>query len=124
MRSPLFAISSNQSFFFTVAVTPGKPNNFTDKVISSKTVQISWLDPVVASVEPVKFLWIILKQEKVTTYNKIFKDVDKKPKNNVMFKNLVPFTKYSGYVKLGNGNGYGEQVNFMFITPEAGKKIF
>ena len=45
-----------------------------------------------ASVEPVRFLWIVLKQEKVTTYNIIFKDVDKKPKNNVMFKNLAPFT--------------------------------
>ena len=123
---PLFTISSNQKnlLFFTVAVTPGKPNNFTVEVISSKTVQISWLDPVVASVEPVKFLWIVLKQEKVTTYNKIFKDVDKKPKNNFMFKNLAPFTEYSGYVVLGNDNGYGEKVSFKFITAEAGKMIF
>ena len=123
---PLFTISSNQKnfLFFTVAVTPGKPNNVTVEVISSKTVQISWLDPVVASVEPFKDLWIVLKKEKVRTYNKIFKDVDKEHKYNFMFKNLAPFTEYSGYVRLGNDNGYGEIVSFKFITAEAGQMIF
>ena len=107
-----------------IAVTPGKPNNFTVKEISSKTVQISWLGPVVASVEPFKLLSIILRQGKVIIYNRILQDVDKEHKNNFMFKNLAPFTKYSGVVRLGNDNGFGEQVNFMFNTAEAGMKIF
>ena len=119
---PLFTISSNQKnlLFFTVAVTPGKPNNFTVEVISSKTVQISWLDPVVASVEPFKDLWIALKE----SYNKILEDVDEEHKYDFMFKNLAPFTEYSGYVALGNDDGYGEKVSFKFITAEAGKMIF
>ena len=105
-------------------MTPGKPNNFTVKSISSKTVQISWLDPVVASVKPFTHLWIVLKQKKALYYNIIFDDVDKKPKNSLMFKNLAPFTNYSGYVSLANNNGYGEKFNFLFITAEAGKTIF
>ena len=90
--------------------------------IQLTTVQISWRDPVLASVEPVKYLWILLRQENVTIFNKV--QESDKHKNNFIFIDLAPFTKYKGSIKLENNINFGEPVSFMFTTAEAGKKIF
>ena len=102
--------------FFHVALFPDRPTNFTVTNITSRSAEISWLDPKNTGDGDLTRFWIKLKKDKSlilnTTTNKL---------NKYEINNLTPYTTYEITVAAGNKHGFSEETNTSFMTSEEGK---
>ncbi|XP_028402297.1 uncharacterized protein LOC114525264 [Dendronephthya gigantea] len=97
------------------SIKPGRPFNLTVNKITSRSAEVSWLDPVVSSKNPVTRFWIILKHGGARVINKV---IIFRGENKFSMKDLTPFTNYEVSVALANSKAYGDRVKIAFRTGE------
>ena len=102
---------------FYIGLVPYKPTNLTVTNITSRSAEISWLDPK-RRVEYDRFsrFWIKLKKE-----NSEILSITTGKVNGYEINNLTSYTRYEISVAAGNSNGFGEETITSFLTSEEGE---
>ena len=106
---------------FVQAVVPHKPRNLTVTNITSRSADVSWLDPANPNDQGyshryVTKFFIIFKKDKsivlnITTDNRI---------HDYEINSLIPYTTYEISVAAGNDIGYGKEAVLLFLTSKEG----
>ena len=97
---------------------PDKPTNLTVTNITSKSAEISWLDPENHGVYSLSRFWIELKKE-----NSLILNITTGKVNEYEINNLTPYTTYKISVAAGNDHGFGEETITSFLTSEEGELL-
>ncbi len=96
---------------------PGKPTNLTVTNITSRSADVSWLDPKRRGrYDYISRFWIKLKKENSVILSNTTGKV-----NEYEINNLTPYTTYEISVAAGNYRGFGEETTASFLTSEEGK---
>ena len=98
---------------FPTAVLPDKPTNLTVTNITSRSAEISWLDPHNQGKYGLSKFRIKLKKE-----NFLILDIPTRKVNKYVIYNLTPYTTYEISVAAGNRYGFGEETTTSFLTSE------
>ncbi|XP_028412182.1 uncharacterized protein LOC114535003 isoform X2 [Dendronephthya gigantea] len=101
------------------AVLPFKPENLTANNITSRSVDVSWLDPENPNdggswERRVSRFFIILTKDN----SPILNITTNKSVHKYEIDSLIPFTTYEISVSAGNRNGYGRKAIILFSTSE------
>ena len=100
-------------------IEPDKPTNLTVTNITSRSAEISWLDPEYHGADGgygLSRFWIELKKE-----NSLILNITTGKVNEYEINNLIPYTTYAIYVAAGNRHGFGEETITSFSTSEEGE---
>ncbi len=102
---------------FPLGLVPDKPINLTVTNITSRSAEISWLDPKDQGRYGISRFWIKLKKENsqiisITTTVKV---------NAYEINNLTSYTTYEISVAAGNRYGFGEETITSLLTSEEGE---
>ncbi len=117
MFSPLFITYLKIIFvFFPIGLVPGKPINLTVTNITSRSADVSWLDPKKRGGSGISHLSIKLKKE-----NALILSITTGKVNEYEIINLISYTTYEISVAAGNYNGFGEETTTSFLTSEEGE---
>ena len=121
MFSPLFITYFKIIFvLFPIGLVPDKPTNLTVINITSRSADVSWLDPkrrVVFIYIHISRFWIKLKKE-----NSLIVNVTTGKVNQYKIDYLTPYTTYEVSVAAGNKYGFGEETTTSFsIASEEGE---
>ncbi len=107
----------NFILYSPLAVTPGRPRNLKVTNITSRSAEISWLDPYNQGRYGLSRFWIKLKRE-----NSLIVNVTTGKVNQYKIDYLTPYTTYEVSVAAGNFYGFGEEANTSFsIASEEGE---
>ena len=101
---------------FPIGITPDKPTNLTVTNITSRSAEISWLDPKGQYGYGISRYSIKLK----TKYSQILSITTGKV-NVYELNKLTSYTTYEVSVTAGNHNGLGEETTTSFQTSEEGE---
>ena len=102
---------------FLIAMLPDKPTNLTVTNITSRSAEISWLDPKNLGRFGVSRFWIQLKKE-----NSLILNITTGKVNEYEINNLTPDTTYEISVAAGTDYyGFGEKSSTSFLTSEEGE---
>ncbi len=117
--APIFTIFyriSNYIRTFSIGLAPDKPTNLTVTNITSRSVDVSWLDPKRRGrYNYISRFWIKLKKE-----NSLILSITTGKVNEYEINNLTSYTTYEIYVAAGNYYGFGEETTISFLTSEEG----
>ncbi len=120
MLDPLFAISyctiQNYFLLFPVGLTHDRPTNLTFANITSRSAEISWLDPQNLGRYGLSRFRIKLRKGKSLILSNRIRKV-----NEYKLDNLTPFTTYEISIVAGNHQGYSGETITSFVTLEEGK---
>ena len=113
---PLTAVTVPSCFLavfalFLIDIEPDKPTNLTVTNITSRSAEISWLDPEYHGGYSLSRFWIELKKE-----NSLILNITTKKLNKYEIDNLRPYTTYEISVAAGNYYGFGEESITSFST--------
>ena len=104
---------------FYIALAPDKPTNLTVTNITSRSADVSWLDPKRRRVFIYPYIsrfWIKLKKE-----NSLILNITTGKVNEYEINNLTSYTRYEISVAAGNSYGFGEETITSFQTSEEGE---
>ena len=105
----------NDIYFSNIGLVNDKPTNLAVANITSRSAEISWLDPKNHGKYGLSHFWIKLKKNVVirsfTTRQKV---------NEYEIDNLTPHTTYEISVAAGNYRGYSVGAITTFLTSEEG----
>ncbi len=103
---------------FYIGLVPDKPTNLTVTNITSRSADVSWLDPVRQGfIYPyISHFWIKLKKE-----NSLILSITTAKVNEYEINNLTSYTRYEISVAGGNSYGFGEETITSFLTSEEGE---
>ena len=111
--SKLITYTSN---FFPLALLPDQPTNLTVTNITSRSAEVSWIDPVNTGNGGLSRFWIKLKKD-----NSLIGNITKGKVNKYTLNNLSPYTTYEVFLAVGNKDGFGEETTSSFLTSEEGE---
>ena len=100
---------------FSPALTPDQPTNLTVTNITSRSAEISWIDPVNTGNGSLTRFRIKLKKD-----NSVIQNITANKVNQYTLSNLIPYTKYEVTVAAENKHGFGEEAITSFLTSEEG----
>jgi hypothetical protein len=109
-------VISDTLISFFPARFPDKPTNLTVANITSRSADISWLDPENTGDGDLTGVWIKMKKENSLIVNTITNKV-----NKFKLENLTPYTTYEISVAVRNKHGFGEEIITSLITSEEGE---
>ena len=95
---------------------PDKPTNLTVANITSRSAEISWLDPKYPGIFNLSRFWIKLKKN-----NSLILAITTGKVNEYKINDLIPYTTYEISVAAGNFPGFGEETITSFLTSEEGE---
>ena len=102
---------------FYIGLVPDKPTNLTVTNITSRSADVSWLDPKRrGEYDRFSRFWIKLKKE-----NSEILSITTGKVNGYEINNLTSYTRYEISVAAGNSNGFGEETITSFLTSEEGE---
>ena len=121
MFSPLFIKYFKIIFvLFYIGLVPDKPTNLTVTNITSRSADVSWLDPkrrrVITAYPSILHFWIKLKKE-----NSLILSITLGKVNEYEMNNLTSYTTYEISVAAGSYRGFGEETITSFLTSEEGE---
>ena len=117
MFSPLFIKYFKIIFaLFYIGLVPDKPTNLTVTNITSRSADVSWLDPKKRGIFGLSRFWIKLKKE-----NSEILSITTGKVNEYEINNLTSYTRYEISVAGGNSYGFGEETITSFLTSEEGE---
>ena len=121
MFSPLFIKYFKIIFvLFYIGLVPYKPTNLTVTNITSRSADVSWLDPKRRGVHVnfyISRFWIKLKKE-----NSLILSITTGKVNEYEINNLTSYTTYEISVAAGDSYyGFGEETTTSFLTSEEGE---
>ena len=109
----------NDIYFSNIGLVNDKPTNLAVANITSRSAEISWLDPKNHGKYGLSHFWIKLKKNVVirsfTTRQKV---------NEYEIDNLTPHATYEISVTAGNDKGYSEGTTTTILTSEEGICIY
>jgi hypothetical protein len=97
-------------------VLPDKPTNLTVTNITSRSAEISWLDPKNRSIDHLSHFRIELKNE-----NSLIMSITTGKVNEYEINNLTSYTAYEISVAAGNSRGFGDNIFSSFLTTSEGE---
>ena len=100
---------------FSLALVPDPPRSLTMTNITSRSAEISWIDPVNTGSGSLTRFWIKLKKD-----GSLIQSITTNKVNHYTLPNLIPYTKYEISVAGGNKHGFGEEAITLFLTSEEG----
>ena len=120
-RSYLWNLSQNNFLNFStyVALVPDKPTNLAVSNITSKSAEISWIDPRNQGRYRLSRFWIKLKKE-----NFFILSISTGKVNKYKVDKLTPYTTYEISVAAGNYVGFGKEIGTLFLTSEESEGPF
>jgi hypothetical protein len=102
---------------FPLAELPDKPTNLTVNEITSRSAEISWLDPKNRGRYSLTNFWIELKKD-----NSLILSITTQKVNKYKINNLTPYTTYEISVATGNYQvGFDDGTITSFSTSEEGE---
>ena len=103
---------------FYIGLVPDKPTNLTVTNITSRSADVSWLDPKRRRSynNSISRFWIKLKKENSLILSNTTGKV-----NEYEINNLTSYTTYEISVAAGNNYGFGEETTSSFLTSEEGE---
>ena len=102
--------------YFPSAALTEKPTNVIVANITSRSAEISWLDPKDPGRYGLSRFWIKLQKE-----NSLIRNITTGKVNEYKINNLTPYTTYEISVAAGNYFGFGEESNTSFSTTSEGE---
>ena len=100
---------------FSLALVPDEPTNLTITNITSRSAEISWIDPVNTGNGSLTRFRIKLKKD-----NSVIQNITTNKVNKYILNNLTPYTTYEISVAAGNKHSFGEETIASFPTSEEG----
>ncbi|CAB4036314.1 tyrosine- phosphatase Lar-like, partial [Paramuricea clavata] len=105
--------SESKGYFTNGPLVPDKPTNLAVSNITSKSAEISWLDPKTQGRYRVSRFWIKLRKE-----NAIILSIRTRKVNEYEIDNLISYTRYQISVAAGSRLGFGTETVISFLTSE------